>query len=76
MKDFFINQEQVIFTAKILKFMRRIEYMQKRIKDKIDTRHAKYDLLSYYWDSIIRFMEEQGNKKFDERVKKFARDAL
>ena len=46
--------------------------MQCRIIDKITTRSAKYDLLSFYWDSTIKFIQDQGIKKFDDRLKIFA----
>ena len=47
-----MNQTAVIFTAKLKNLAKRIEFMQRKILDKIATKTSKAEVLLAYWDKI------------------------
>ena len=58
LKPFFLNQTAVIFSSKLGAFSRRIEFMQRRMLDKLQTKSAKDHVLNMYWDKIESAIHE------------------
>ena len=56
------------FKNKLVKYIDRLEFVQKRIRNQLAIRYSKVEMLIKYWDMLLSKMQKQAKRARDKEI--------